>query len=118
MLNKIKEETSKKITLRTLKSFVKNNRSRLQILVSSTFDSSVDGVRQTDARAFEPVAATAYDERTTLGIDGIWLVGGSRNWFEAFNSETHSGFTVINCCGKFTVAIPVRALSRGVFARR
>jgi hypothetical protein len=77
--------------------------------VLSTFDSMVDGVRPTDQSDFVPVVATAYDQRTTLGIHGIWLVGGSRNWFQAFKSETHEGFTAMNCCGKFTVAVPVRS---------
>ena len=102
------QTTTKKITLSTLKSFVKKNRADLQILVSSTFDSMVDCVRPTDHSDFVPTVTTAYDERTTLGIHGIWLVGGSRNWFESFKSETHTGFTVSNCCGKFTVAVPVR----------
>ena len=102
------QTTTKKITLTTLKSFVAKNRADLQLLVSSTFDSMADGVRPTKAAAFEPVVATTYDQRTTLGINGIWLVGGSRNWFQAFNSATHTGFTVTNCCGKFTVAVPVR----------
>jgi len=114
------QTATKKITLTTLKSFVAKNRGELQLLVSSTFDSMVDGVRPTEAAAFKPVVATstsqvcstrfaaAYDQRTTLGIKGIWLVGGSRNWFQAFNSATHTGFTVSNCCGTFTVAVPVR----------
>jgi len=98
--------TTKKITKATLKSFVKRNRENLRILVSSRFDSMTDGVRATGDSTFEDVTPTSYDvEGTTLGIEGLWLVGGSRNYFSAFEGDTHTGIRVSNCCGSVTVAI-------------
>jgi len=97
--------TTKKITKTTLKSFVAKNRGNLLLLVSQRFDGMVDGVRGTGETVFTPVTATAFDYATTLGVDGLWLVGGSRNYFSAFENDEFVGFSVVNCCGKATLVV-------------
>lgn len=110
--------TAKKITAATVKSFIRKNRAQLLINVESSFDGMVDGVRDTGCREFHPVVARDYwdsdagryvevsqDCKNTLGICGVWLVGGSRNSFSRFETESLQGYRVYNCCGAWTVAV-------------
>lgn len=97
-----------KPTIATLKSFIRKNRPNLLINVKSTFDGMTDCV-QPRQDGFIPIKAHEYNQNendtNTLGIAGVWLVGGSRDWVEPFNSEDMIGYRVSNCCGSFVVAI-------------
>jgi hypothetical protein len=101
-----KGNTMKKATRATLKSFVRKNRSNLLISVSSRFDGMQDGVRETENDGFTP-ALDACQSHTdhNLNVQGIWLVGGGRDWISRFETETHEGLEVTNSCGSFAVAI-------------
>ena len=101
-----KGKTMKKATRATLKSFVRKNRSNLLISVSSRFDGMQDGVRETENDGFTP-ALDACQSHTdhNLNVQGIWLVGGGRDWISRFETETHEGLEVTNSCGSFAVAI-------------
>ena len=102
-----------RITKATFKSFVNKNRERLLIRCESSFDGMTDGVESVRNPAFVPAteqeARTAgFDVRTnenTLGIQGIWLVGQSRDYFREFSENGLAGIHVYNCCGSFTVAV-------------
>lgn len=109
---------AKKITVATVKSFIRKNRSNLLINVESSFDGMADGVRDTGSREFHPIVARDYwdseagryveasqDCSNTLGIRGVWLVGGSRNSLSRFENDKVQGFRVYNCCGAWTVAV-------------
>lgn len=102
------ENTSNKITMATLKSFVRKNAGQLYVMNLSDFDSMTDGVRQCDGSQFRP--ATPSDVRNgenhTLGIAGVWLVGRSRDYFNSFDSDGFKGIEVYNSCGNFVIAIP------------
>jgi hypothetical protein len=97
-----------KPTLATLKSFIRKNRAALQILVGSRFDGMSDCVESTGNKNFTPALS---DDRGfsdhTLGIAGIWLVGSSRDYIRRFSENGFEGLEVSNCCGHFTVAIPI-----------
>lgn len=96
---------TKKITLATVKSFIRKNRESLLIMTKSHFDGMTDGIQQCSDREFSPALDSDNPCTENLGIHGVWLVGGSRNWFEAVETETHIGFHVCNCCGSFELAI-------------
>ena len=97
----------KKITLATIKAFVKKNRTNLLINCMSTFDGMQDGVRDCrGAGEFNAILPSDYgNEQDNLGIQGAWFVGGSRNYFSLLAKEGYFGYRVYNCCGSFELAI-------------
>lgn len=110
--------TQKKITIATVKAFIRKNREKLLIKVTSRFDSMVDGVRSTDKEQFTPALDAEYydretgemvkvpsEDRSTAGIHGVWFVCGGGDWCQAFETETHIGYEVSNCCGSWSVAV-------------
>ena len=100
--------TQTKITRTTFKTFVAKNRERLLIRTESSFDGMTDCVECSAVRAFRPVEnASPGCEINTLGLNGMWLVGQSRDWFSAFEADGMTGIHVSNCCGSFTVAVAV-----------
>ena len=95
---------SKRITIATIKSFIRKNNGSLFIDVKSKFDGMVDGcVSQNDG--FQEAKETASCVDYTFGISGAWFVGGSRDYLTAYEDETYTGFSVSNACGRFTLAI-------------
>lgn len=121
---------NKKITLSTFKSFIKKYENHLYFMPESHFDSMTDGTAYTpkDERKFtelqrrqaerwdyryaeergrtkESVDDGIRNNKNTLGYNGIWLVGGSRDYFSAFDNDEYTGIHVYNCCGSYTIAI-------------
>ena len=108
--------TTKKITVATVKSFIRKNRAALLVKVRGEFNGMEDMVTQTEESEFSPaksktrwsselsefVADTA-ECKNTLGVNGVWFCG--RDMCSAFESETHRGFRVYNCCGEWCVAV-------------
>jgi len=98
---------TKKITLATLKSFVRKNRENLYVLETSRFSGMSDMVEYHDTPQWHP----AQDDtrncclENSLGVLGVWCVRGSRDYFKHFENENFIGINVYNCCGSFTVAI-------------
>lgn len=97
---------NKKITLATFKSFIKKNANQLLINVGSSFDGMSDMVEQTGDFGFNRPLDAAYPCKNNLGIQQIWLVFGSRDYFREFETDDMTGIRCFNCCGSFTVAIP------------
>lgn len=110
--------TSKKITIATVKSFIKKHRASLLINVYSSFDGMQDMVTTTGDHGFHPIRNREWYDRDTgkyvpvphdncdsLGICGVWFVNGSRDRCRVYDTPTHTGYTVYNCCGEWTVAI-------------
>lgn len=93
-----------KITTATLKSFVRKNREKLFINVKSSFDGQVDGCEPCHA-GFQVAQQSDRQEKHTLGVKGIWLVSGSRDYFRPFDQDGFEGIEVSNCCGRFIVAV-------------
>lgn len=98
-----------KITKATLKAFIRKNAGNLMIKNESSFDGMQDMVVSCEDRGFRPATQRDAHTENTLGIDGVWLVGGSRNYFQAFEQDGMRGIHVSNCCGSFTLATPVQA---------
>lgn len=99
-------QVAKKITLATLKAFIRKNAENLYVMQESHFDGMSDCVEYNREKSFTKVDHTKINlDCSSLGIPGAWVVGGSRNWFSAHDTETHTGIHVSNCCGSFTVAI-------------
>jgi hypothetical protein len=94
-----------KITKATFKSFVKKNRANLLVWNKSSFDGMVDCVMPTEEKGFAPAVAADYVRENNLGICGVWLVGGSRDYFTAFEKDGFVGIDVYNCVGHFIIAI-------------
>lgn len=95
-----------KITKATLKSFIRKNEGKLYINVHSSYDGMVDCV--TECRGdFTPIreAVTKFAGNNNLGIAGLWLVDGSRNWFTEYDSKEFIGIHIFNCCGSSTLAV-------------
>lgn len=99
----------KKITLATIKSFVKRNRASLLINCTSTFDGMQDGVRDCKGKGeFTAILPATYGyEQDNLGIQGAWFVGSSRDSFSLLVKEGYLGYRIYNCCGSFELAIKI-----------
>lgn len=97
---------SKKFTLASAKSFLKKNAKSLYILKKSDFDGMQDCVVSTGNREFKKAEKATYSHTNNLGIQGVWFVGGGRDYFTplyAVNSDEIVGFECYNCCGNFFV---------------
>lgn len=100
----------KKFTAATAKSFIKKHRAILLIKVSSDFDGMTDCVQFDRGAKFAKAASNSYGEncKNTLGISGVWFVGGSRDYFKpTYAGETLTGFSCCNCCGSWEVRLPL-----------
>ncbi len=97
--------TTKKITLATVKSFVRKNSDRLYINVKSSFSGYTDCVEQVRGGFAKATKANPVNESYTLGIAGAWFVGQSRDYFRTFEDANYTGFEVYNCCGSFILAV-------------
>ena len=98
-------KTTTKPTMATLKSFIRKNQGQLLISHISSFDGMTDGLEYSKGRSFNPVVKTEKFLTNTLGIEGTWFVGSSRDTITAFSNDGLSGFHVYNCCGSFDIAV-------------
>lgn len=94
----------RKITIASVKSFVKRNEGNLFIKVKSKFDGMVDGVVACDNR-FQAVTPDIRNKENTLGIAGAWFVGRSNDYLKEYNTSAFAGIEVTNSCGSFILAI-------------
>jgi hypothetical protein len=98
----------KKITLATVKKFIRDNRDQLYINVKSSFDGMTDCVESLHGGFAKAVEDTdAHTKEHTLGIKGAWFVGQSRDYFSPYTNigGDMSGIEVFNSCGSFVLAI-------------
>lgn len=93
-----------KITRTTFKKFIKDNHPNLLISQRSSFDGMVDGIMPSSDKNFRPIESIPYGDMT-LGINGIWLVGSSRDFFTHYEENGIVGIEVSNCCGHFIVGV-------------
>ena len=94
-----------KITVATVKSFIRKNRTNLLVNQTSDFDGMVDCVRPCDT-GFLPANDAFNPCSNNLNIGGVWFVGGSRDYCSAYDNGGVKGFRVFNCCGSFIVGVP------------
>jgi hypothetical protein len=110
----------KRITLATIKAFIRKNRPNLQIKVRSAYDGMIDGLAWNRDAEFSP-ALESDDQRNALGIKGAWFVLGGRDHFQPFESATHVGYEVAAAISRLQLrSHPPRRLwkSRQSFFRR
>ena len=94
---------TKKITLATLKSFI--NKNEVYIKMESSFDGMSDMIEYDKNAKYMPAQKTDNNVKNTLGLNGLWLVGSSRNYFRYFEDENFYGIDVTNCCGSSLIAV-------------
>jgi len=113
MMNTNTTTNATKITKATFKSFVRKNAENLHIKNLSDFDPMTDCVQQVDNAGFRQAEASNINhaQSHTLGISGIWLVGQSRDSFNAYEKDGFRGIEVYNSCGSFVVAVPVERIA-------
>lgn len=103
---KTKNQNEKmKITKTTFKSFIKKNKKNLQVWIQAEFDGTTDCVESIRG-SFEPMQDSEKWPEHNLGIKGIWLVNGGRDYFSKFEENGMVGIKYFNCCGRGIVAIP------------
>ena len=97
----------KRVTMATVKSFIRKNRDNLLIKNLSDFDGMVDCVMPANDTGFrkaqEPEQGRNHEN--CLGIRGAWFVLGGGDRFSPFNDNGVTGFEVYNCCGNFVLAV-------------
>jgi len=99
-----KLKNTKKITLATLKSFAKRNDKKLFVKHESDFDGMVDMVTKIDSE-FKKTEITDEKGYYKTGIQGIYTVGSSRDYFTLFENDSFIGIDVHNACGNSILAI-------------
>lgn len=102
----IKMKNAKKVTLATIKSFIRKNEDSLHILTKSRFNGMIDGCEKTGQKAFIAVEKTERNIRNTLGINGAWFVLDSGDRFYKIEKDGFVGYEIYNCCASFVLAIP------------
>jgi hypothetical protein len=97
--------TSKKITLSTVKKFIKENAQNLYANCKSDFNGMSDCVESVNT-GFKKVDSSKIDmlKETNLGIELLWFVRGSRDYFRAYNENGFVGIEISNCCGCSIIA--------------
>lgn len=95
-----------KITKATFKKLVREGieRDNIYIKALSTFDGQIDGTRYLDG-GFTKTQKRDDGNEHNLGVVGIWLVGGGRDYFQGYEDDQFAGIEVSNSCGHFIVAI-------------
>jgi hypothetical protein len=98
--------TYKKITLASVKSFIRKNEGKLFINVKSSFDGMTDGC-ESRHDGFVKAEKDIHHPEQTLGIKGAWFVGSSRDYFTPFDNigGDMTGIEVYNSCGNFILAV-------------
>lgn len=97
---------TKRITKATFKAFAKRNRENLFVRAKSSFDGMHDCVMPASDNGWR---AAEVDESKIGGtgsvLNGVYLVGDSRDYFTEYEDETYYGIEVYNSCGCSIVAI-------------
>ena len=88
----VNELKNKKITMATLKSFIRKSEN-LFVEHWTSFDGMVDCV--VDSKG-ELIPVT---KENAIGFSGVYCVGSGRDYFKFAETETHFGIRVSNCCG-------------------
>lgn len=95
--------TTKRITIATVKSFIRRNEGNLFQQGISGFNGMTDMVEQIED-VLAPAIPTESNVKYSLGILGAHFVGRSRDHFSPFESGAYVGYQVSNACGSFVIA--------------
>lgn len=89
-----------------LKRFVHINRGNLFVNVLSEYDGMTDGMRDVADGFIAARHAPCADN--TLEVNGIWIVGRSRDFVDDYDDGKYIGYIVCNSCARFIVAVKKR----------
>lgn len=92
-----------KTTKATIKSFIRKNIDNLYINKKSDFDGMCDCVMPVNS-GFKRAERANNNLDNTLGINGCWFVGSSRDYFYDYEDGIFKGYKINNCCGSFILA--------------
>jgi len=93
-----------KITMATIKSFIRKNAGQIYIRNLRNFDGMVDGVRECDNKGWRLAGEGKFAENDH-GVGGAWFVGRSGDYLQPLSESGFTGFHVYNCCGSFDIAV-------------
>lgn len=93
----------KRITLATIKSFIKKNQNGLYIKTKSDFNGMTDCVEEVKSD-FKRISPAKTASQYNLGITGAWFVGSSRDYFTKYEDDFMVGYEIYNSCGSFILA--------------
>ena len=93
-----------KVTMATVKAFVRKNKGRIYVRNLSDFNAMTDCVERSADREFY-LAEVEEDSMHTLGVKGAWFVLSSRDRMMPIESDEFVGFHVYNSCGSFDLAV-------------
>jgi hypothetical protein len=90
---KASELSSKKITIATLKSFIKKS-DKLFVEVKQKFSGMTDCVE-----VIQDSEMISVSKDDAIGHGGVWCVGGGRDYLSFVQKDSMFGIKVSNCCG-------------------
>ena len=93
-----------KITLTTIKKFIKENKDKIYIQNITHFNGMTDGIDNCENQNFylseqTEIKQKQYGRDNTLGLKGAYFV--------FFNENNFEGYQVSNCIGHFVIATKV-----------
>lgn len=88
-----------KVTMATIKSFIRKNGDNLFVKIKTSFDGMTDGIEEVNSDW------KSVKQEDAIGFNGVYCVGHSRDCIREFETDTHKGFAVSNCCGSGIIAI-------------
>jgi S-adenosylmethionine/arginine decarboxylase-like enzyme len=96
---------TKKITLATLKSFAKRNSEKLFVKECSSFDGMTDCVENCNDNSWKETSIIDKTNYYKTGINGVYTVGDSRDYFSLYEDSEYIGIDVYNSCGNSILAV-------------
>lgn len=95
-----------RITLATIKKFIRENSNDLYAKCTSSFDGMTDCVEKRN-EDFVKVDSKKIDlkKETDLGIERLWFVRCSRDYFKPYSENGYTGYCISNSCGNSVIAI-------------
>ena len=101
-----------KITLTTIKSFIKNNKGKIFISTRNRFSGMTDGIEPCNDKGFY-LADQTDPKCHTMGIKNAYFVFDSRDYFSIYKDDQFNGYEVSNCIGNFILAIKRGEINEG-----
>lgn len=99
-------KSKSKITIATLIAFAKRNEGKIYSKEESSYNGMTDGVEKTNGY-WQPSKIKTKGEQQfyKTGIDGVYTVGGSRDYLTIYEDSQYYGIEVYNCCGTTILAV-------------
>lgn len=94
-----------RISRTTVKAFLRKHADAILIRTESNFDGMTDCTVYERNPQFRAAPVTDLDDLHTMGVFGAWFVGGGHDYIVQYDTPTHTGYAVSNCCGSFVLAI-------------